>query len=380
MAHVAKYTAGAIGHMLTHYDRTKNGLGSHIDLEKTHLNFNLAADEQPMNQLDFIHKRLSQVRVQHRKDVNVLVDWVVTAPRDLPHNLEKDFFKATYKFLSARYGAENVVSSYVHYDEQSPHMHFAFVPVTWDARKNRYKLSAKEVITRSDLRTFHQELSEYVEHDLGLPVSILNDATKDGNKSIAELKRKSASEHLEAALSEASKIVSVAQEKVTGIDAEYNAKKAYVKACERDSDVSALYPAYAKKKKNLFSGDMVVTVPKKKWEQRCIASGERFRIDQAEMTLEDAISKFKMTTSGHRIDELEAEVQELKFENKQLRRDNNQLSENLSSIQKYVEYRTEHKLKKILAKCSPETRTEFLNQAQKSEAEAEIKKQHSREI
>ena len=56
--HVEKYNRSAMGHMLAHYDRTHPGSKSQIDDTKTHLNYNLAAVEQPLPQLDFIHQRL----------------------------------------------------------------------------------------------------------------------------------------------------------------------------------------------------------------------------------------------------------------------------------------------------------------------------------
>lgn len=53
-----------------------------------------------------------------------------------------------------------------------------------------------------------------VERELGHEVSVLNDATKEGNRSIEELKRQSATERLREATAEASKIVSEAQNDV----------------------------------------------------------------------------------------------------------------------------------------------------------------------
>lgn len=53
--HVTKYTRGTLGHMLGHYDRTKDGLGENVVPERTQLNYNLAVDDQPLKQLDFMH-------------------------------------------------------------------------------------------------------------------------------------------------------------------------------------------------------------------------------------------------------------------------------------------------------------------------------------
>lgn len=90
--------------MLGHYDRTKDGLGENVVPERTQLNYNLAVDDQPLKQLDFVHKRLGEVRCLKRKDVNVLCDWVVTMPKDLADEYREPFFKAAYNFFAEKYG------------------------------------------------------------------------------------------------------------------------------------------------------------------------------------------------------------------------------------------------------------------------------------
>ena len=47
MAHVKKYTQGALHNMLAHYDRTAKNSRENIDPSLTHLNYNLAAKCQP---------------------------------------------------------------------------------------------------------------------------------------------------------------------------------------------------------------------------------------------------------------------------------------------------------------------------------------------
>lgn len=197
MAHIKKYTSSATGALCSHYDRSKNPPTENIDNSRTGLNYNLASDEQPRGQIDFIHQRLSEVKVHKRKDLNVMCDWVVTVPKDLPQNFHKAFFQETYNFLKNKYGKENIISSWVHEDEVTPHMHFAFIPVVEDKRKGGYKVSAKECITRADLKTFHENLQEYLEERLKMPVNVLNGATKEGNKSIADLKRGTAQKVIE---------------------------------------------------------------------------------------------------------------------------------------------------------------------------------------
>nr|DAU17541.1 MAG TPA: Plasmid recombination enzyme [Caudoviricetes sp.] len=190
MAHIEKYTAAATGHMLAHYDRTHSSSTSLIDESRTALNHNLAGIDQPLPQLDFLHKRLREIKVMKRADVNVMCDWIVTAPKELTPEELPLFFNETYKFLNERYGKENVISAYVHMDETTPHIHYAFVPVVIDKKKGIPKLSAKERITRKDLNTFHPDLTKHMRAVFGRDIGIQNDATALGNQTIKQLRQK----------------------------------------------------------------------------------------------------------------------------------------------------------------------------------------------
>ncbi|MCL2597943.1 MAG: plasmid recombination protein [Paludibacter sp.] len=215
MAHVAKYQRPAIGHMCAHFDRSANNIDNkNIKPELTHLNYNLAPNN---NQVEFIKKRCSEIQCSKRKDVNVLCAWVVTAPKNLPQADEKKFFEATYEFLKNRYGEKNIVSSFVHADEVTPHMHFAFVPVVTDKKKSIEKVCAKELLNKYELKTFHSELEKHLAAVFGREVGILNEATRDGNKSVAELKRLSAVERLNEVDQQAEQIISEAKNKASEI-------------------------------------------------------------------------------------------------------------------------------------------------------------------
>lgn len=192
MAHLEKYTAAATGHMLAHYDRTHSSSTSNIDESRTAMNYDLAETDQPLPALDFLHKRMSEIKVLKRANINVMCDWVITAPESLTPEELPLFFSECYKFLTERYGRENVITAPVHMDETSPHIHYAFVPVVTDKKKGIPKLSAKERITRKDLSTFHQDLTKHMTAVFGRDIGILNGATVVGNKTIKQLKQMSA--------------------------------------------------------------------------------------------------------------------------------------------------------------------------------------------
>ena len=198
MAHVAKFTRGTCGLLTRHYDRYKDKehpeevtyKNQDIDAERTHLNYNLAPQHE---QIPFLKKRLEEVHCLNRENVNVMCDWVVTAPKELPAEHQREFFETVYKHLAEKYGEKNVISAYVHMDENQPHLHFAFVPVVYDKKKKREKVSAKEVLGRADLKKFHPELQAVIdswikEKDYDFECNVLNGVTANGNRTIDELK------------------------------------------------------------------------------------------------------------------------------------------------------------------------------------------------
>lgn len=196
--HLAKFTRQQSGHMLQHYDRSKECPSA--DKEKSHLNYNLAVDIQPLGQQEFIRKRLSELQTTKRirKDAISVCDWIITKPKDLPKEEERDFFKAAFDRLVEKYGAKNVVSAYVHLDEAgASHMHFSFVPITKDKKDGHEKLCAKEVITRADLKKMHPDMEKYVSQRLGHDVHLMTgelsnrpDLTLPQYKALKEIENK----------------------------------------------------------------------------------------------------------------------------------------------------------------------------------------------
>ena len=197
MANRQKYTRAAIGHLCAHYAREKDKDGNYIkfgnqdiDITRTHLNYNLAEEDQKMKQQDFINKRIKDLKCMNRKDVNVMITWVVTLPQEMNGKSDEEkkrFFRKSYEFLKNRYGAENVISAYVHMDEGQPHMHFAFTPVMYDKKKDRYRFNAKLVGSRQDLQSFHKDFDKHLEKEMGYKTGVINGITEI-NLSTKELK------------------------------------------------------------------------------------------------------------------------------------------------------------------------------------------------
>ena len=185
-----KFTRNQSTNILVHCNRSdpnRTYKNQKIDNSRTYLNYNLAPKHEGTD-YEFMKKRCEDLKILKRKDVNWLVSWVVTLPTDYTGD-EKVFFQETYNFLENRYGKENVVSAYVHLDETSPHIHFCFVPVVFDNKKQQFKVNAKKCIDKSELKYIHPQIQEYLENKLHTKVNILNGATIEGNKTIEQLKK-----------------------------------------------------------------------------------------------------------------------------------------------------------------------------------------------
>lgn len=57
---------------------------------------------------------------------------------DIPQRV-KDFFNDSYNFLENLVGKENVVYAQVHYDEDTPHLHFYFIPVVNEVKRKVFE-------------------------------------------------------------------------------------------------------------------------------------------------------------------------------------------------------------------------------------------------
>ena len=191
MAHLKKNTRGAVPGLAVHFERkTDHHTNKDIDVSKTYLNQELMTDGSDM--LSRFNARLNDVYCMKRDDVKALATWIVTLPEELteaPYEQQSAFFEATSNFLNDRYGQENAVAAVVHYDETTPHLHYAFVPVVFDDKKARDKVSAKEVLTRHDLQTLHEDLDQHLKKLLPFyEQGILNNKTLPF-ENVAEIKK-----------------------------------------------------------------------------------------------------------------------------------------------------------------------------------------------
>lgn len=379
---VAKMTSGSVKGIEIHDRREKDisHTNKDIDWERTKENYDLHPD-QNRNFYKTIKERISELNLPKavRKDAVVMAQVLVTSDHDFFKGLNKEqqkqFFKDSYNFLAERYGKENVVSATVHLDEKTPHMHFNFVPVTADGR-----LSAKSILTRQSLIEQQTAFYEHVGKDHGLnrgQTKAERIEKGDYRKNMtmpeykaytAELERvKEQVATLTQTEQEALKSVSKAQERVQGIQdsikplqAEYEAKKAYVRECDKASQISMAMPDYAKVKKSLF-GKESVTVPKEKWEQKHISANEKGYLQRATAEFEKAVAEFRKTSSADHLAQLEQKVDVLERKVYDLKRENSTLQSKVLSADKQAE-KVIDKINKVLGKLPDEVADRFIKQ------------------
>lgn len=205
--HCAKYNKQGLGNLLSHYERKNNKYrkyaNENIDKEKTINNYNLAPEHEE-GLYKFIKNRVEELNIIKRKTAIWACDWCITVPQEIKDDEEKykEFFQKTYEFLKNRYDEKNVVCSYVHLDETTPHMHFCFIPVIHKQEcefdsgtgnlitKTVEKVLAKEVITKAELSSIHTDLQRFLENELDFEAKILTGTTNKKYKNVNELKYK----------------------------------------------------------------------------------------------------------------------------------------------------------------------------------------------
>lgn len=204
--HIEKFTANQLGQILTHIDRPRdrNYSNENIDKSKSRENYSFHfKNRDDEKTLDYINKRVNEVKHMNRSDVVKLVGVVITLPKDYRGD-EKEFFKAVCSSFIQRYGFENIAYATVHKDEKTPHMHLGIIPVvkTVDKKtgKEIEKLCAKELFDKVELKKLHPEIEKSVSVKLKQQVHLMNDRTElnpetgKPYRDFKELKRKSSKE------------------------------------------------------------------------------------------------------------------------------------------------------------------------------------------
>ena len=273
MAHIAKYKATSVGHMLAHYRRDASSLErDNIDPKRvkndmvvghyTNKDGRLVVgrveprDGEP--NWGMVERRIERVNEAQkaagkratRKDAVVMADVVVTLPDNVRKGDEDRFFRLTYWYLSKKFGIENMMGGYVHKDEvlkdgtpARDHMHVPFTPIL-DGRFNY-----KQMCPRSFYRSMHKELGDYLEGRMGYrPAIELDEETlaqrvyTDKSVDIDKVRCAVDKAVVEPAKDEAARIVAAAREEAAALLNDAEARKAdlVTEIADKEGDLAEL--------------------------------------------------------------------------------------------------------------------------------------------
>ena len=152
----AKYKGPEIGHIESHNERTKDEYASNPDIDKSRscLNFHLLEPERKYRAE--AERQIKDAGCRTRSDSVRVVEALVTATPEFFKGKKKDKIKAYFQealdFIREHQDPKTIISTVVHMDEKTPHMHLCFIPLTADKR-----LSAKEIVGNKKKLTWWQD-------------------------------------------------------------------------------------------------------------------------------------------------------------------------------------------------------------------------------
>lgn len=270
MAHIAKYKATSVGHMLAHYRRDASGMErdnidpkrvkndmvvGHYTNKDGRLVVGRVVPREGEPNWGTVERRIERVNEAQkaagkratRKDAVVMADVVVTLPDNVRKGDEDRFFRLTYWYLSNKFGIDNMMGGYVHKDEvlkdgtpARDHMHVPFTPIL-DGRFNY-----KKMCPRSFYQSMHKELGDYLEKRLGYrPEVELGEETRAQrvytDKSVDIDKVRGAVDRavVRPAEDEAARIVAAAKEEAAALlnDAELRKAELVTEIAEREGEL-----------------------------------------------------------------------------------------------------------------------------------------------
>lgn len=273
MAHIAKYKATSVGHMLAHYRRDESSMGrENIDPTRVKNDMVVAHYKNKDGELvvgrvvpregtpnwETVQQRIERVNEAQkaagkratRKDAVVMADVVVTLPDNVRKGDEDRFFRLTYWYLSNKFGIDNMMGGYVHKDEvlkdgtpARDHMHVPFTPIL------EGRFNYKKMCPRSFYQSMHKELGDYLERRLGYrPEVELGEDTRarrvytDKSVDIDKVRGAVDKAVVEPAQQEAERIVAAAKEEAAALlnDAELRKAELVTEIADKKGDLAEL--------------------------------------------------------------------------------------------------------------------------------------------
>lgn len=154
-------------------ERDHSNTNPDIDFTRTKYNYCICDNTGGKSFNEHISRQLAERykgKKAIRKDAVRMVKVLFTSDKEFFDNLtleqQRAYFQSCYEWAVKRWGAENIISAYVHMDEQgAPHMHLNIIPLTADGR-----LSAKECIGNGSKAL--QQLQDDFYKAVGIPYGL----------------------------------------------------------------------------------------------------------------------------------------------------------------------------------------------------------------
>lgn len=223
MAHVDHYTKTERFAVIKEAVRDLKEYKNYVDPERTHLNYalvNTYANTRGVGAMVYedvtpdlvrsvdralkerVEEYQQETGCQVRKNSVVLSSWVVQCPEALRGNVddEKRFFNEVNGFMMKELGKENVIATFVHYDETTPHCHVHTVPCGHNRNTGKPAIGSNAVYTREYLKDFHVRFNDHMEAVFGIKNLIVTEervTSQRGNLSLVEFKKAKLTEEVE---------------------------------------------------------------------------------------------------------------------------------------------------------------------------------------
>ena len=121
--------------------RNKNYSNKNIDKSKSHLNYSIKEPTYSYEkEFDKIREKYN-LKGQVKTVSNIVCEYIITSDKEFFESIgekeTKRYFETAYKFVCEykNLGEQYILSSKVHLDEETPHLHLVFIPVVHTADK-----------------------------------------------------------------------------------------------------------------------------------------------------------------------------------------------------------------------------------------------------
>lgn len=312
-----------------------------IDVERSHLNYDLVNRDEPFNYKTDIEKFINENKSSSRavrKDAVLVNEWIISSDKGFFENKDdkeiERFFTEAKDYFAEKYGEKNVRYAQVHLDESTPHMHLGIVPFDQDN-----KLSAKRLFNRKALIEIQDELPVRL-NERGFELERGEKGSKRSHLSVDDYKAYMDNKKaLEAELTDLKKVIETTEEELVK-------KKEEIKSLSEDKpvnlDMKKLKVHYEFEDVKVPSGEKFMGIDIKKTEQQRTGN---LIIPQKSFDLiaKDAVQnvQLKQQVKKYMATDLVKENQKLEDELGRVKRIN---SENVE-----IYYDLEKKYKKVVA-------------------------------